>query len=145
MTSKTTDTALGQTNAERQESLHKWGFTCKCAFCTQSPDKIAISDMNRERLYEIHGILTNPSGLNSEDIDEIAEELIQLINEEELWPQLVTYYEALSRAYMQASNFKSAWRYAELTDSTWIQYGGDDHENIDNMRLLWQELKEAMK
>jgi hypothetical protein len=72
-------------------------------------------------------------------------EAMGLIEQEELRPQLVEYYQQFAKAYLMVNDLKRARAFVAETDKAWVLYGGEQHENIDGMRELWKTLKEAEK
>ncbi len=80
--------------------------------------------------------------LDEDAIASLAEELVGLVEEEQLWPQLVVFYEVIARAYMEIAEWDSARQYVGLAEERWILYGGEDHDNVDGIRALWAELKQ---
>ncbi len=144
----TIDVTLGRTSKERKHILDGWGFNCSCWLCTASPAEINASDSRRERVYDIHASLAESYEgdseyvLDEESIDALSEELFALIEEEQLWPQLVVFYEVIARAYMEIAEWDSARKYVALAEQRWNKYGGEDHDNVDGIRALWAELKE---
>lgn len=136
------DAPLGMTYEGRQNVLRDWGFDCRCDLCTSSRKDIKRSDERRDRIHAIHKILAQEEGLTSKRIDRLADELLRLVDQESLWPQLAVYYEVLARAYMEeAKDFENAAKYAELCDDTWIEYGGPEHDNVDGVQKLLHDLE----
>ena len=80
--------------------------------------------------------------LDEDSIANLAEEMFALVQEEQLWPQLVVFYEVIARAYMEIAEWDSARQYVGLAEERWILYGGEDHDNVDGIRALWAELKQ---
>jgi hypothetical protein len=52
----------------------------------------------------------------------------------------VEYYETFTRAYLDIGDFDMAWRFANLTDKTWMFYGGEEHENLEGMKKLREDI-----
>jgi hypothetical protein len=102
-----------------------------------------VSDTRRERLVEIHHTLGQASELSSQRVSELVLEATTLIEQEELHPQFVEYYQQFARAYMMVRNLKRAREFVDLADRMWLLYGGEEHENIEGMRELWETLEEA--
>lgn len=65
-----------------------------------------------------------------------------MINKEELYPQLVEYYERFGRAYIATGDLERARYFVTLADEMWVLYGGEEHENIEGMRELWKTLQD---
>jgi hypothetical protein len=70
-------------------------------------------------------------------------EALTVIDEEDLRPQLVEYYQQFARAYLMKNNLGKARVFVAETDKMWRLYGGEEHENLDGIRQLWQALEEA--
>ena len=142
-----TDTFLGYTHAERQAMLAHWGITeCSCAMCAAGPSEIRLSDQRRERLFELHATLSaaaeNPESLPRERIDELVKETLKLIDEEELDPQLVEYYQVFARVYLALGDRRKAKEHIGLAEEKWVWYEGVEHSNIEGIKVLWKELEE---
>lgn len=127
---------------DRQEAVKEWGFTCKCPLCSSSRKAIQQSDRRRDRIREIRQELSQRYDLSRDQVDKFASELLRLIGDEKLEVQLVVYYEVIARAYMELFDFEKAKEYATMCENAWIQYGGLDHDNVEGMKQLWQDLDE---
>ena len=110
--------------------------------CSGKPADRDVSDARRKRLLEIHQTLNQASELGGQRVDALILQAMQLIEEEELHPQLVEYYEQFAKAYLMVDLGK-ARQYASAADGMWRLYGGEEHENIDGMKRLWQTIEEA--
>ncbi len=105
-----------------------------------------MSDARRERLFEIHALLRDPGNLpqlTRKRIDEYVWEAIKLIELEELDPQLVEYHQLFARTYLAIGVLKEARKYIALAEAKWILYDGEEHSNVDEIKDLWRQLKEA--
>ncbi len=101
--------------------------------------------MRRTRLIEIYGALESETAegtLVRDKIDKLYNEMMLLINGEDLAPQLCEYYAVLARAYLSIDDFEDARYFAQQSEEYWIRYGTEDHENVDGVRELWQQIKE---
>jgi hypothetical protein len=135
------DISLGGTYPERKYALLiSWGFTCKCSLCNAPKVEMEKSDQRRERIYEIHDILEQGE-LNTKVILALREEVEALVDVEQMWPQLVSIYEDITRAFMRIGDFTHAIEFAQLTDRSWTKYGGEFHEYLEGVQLLWEELE----
>ncbi len=67
------------------------------------------------------------------------------IEKEELDPQLAEYYQQFARAYMAIGKFQKAREYIVQAEKTWEEYGGEEHENLEGIRQLWNVLEAAEK
>jgi hypothetical protein len=94
-------------------------------------------------LLEIHRTLGQASELSIQRVDQLVLQAMKLIEEEELHPQLVQYYEQFAKAYMMVDDLRKARQYVGESDRMWRLYGGEDHENIDGLKRLWQALEKA--
>lgn len=81
--------------------------------------------------------------LGSKRVGALIIEAMGLIDQEELHPQLVEYYQQFAKAYMALNDLKRARAFVTETDKMWSLYGGEEHENLDGMRDLWRALEEA--
>jgi hypothetical protein len=68
---------------------------------------------------------------------------MRLIEQEELRPQVVEYYQQFAKAYLMVNDLGRARAFVVETEKMWSLYGGEEHENIGGMRELWQTLEEA--
>ncbi|KAK4161892.1 SET domain-containing protein 5, partial [Cladorrhinum sp. PSN259] len=135
---------LGYTHEERKAVLRQWGFQCRCALCSAPPAERQLADSRRERILEIHQILRKASELQStRRVDELVREAMTLIELEELHPQLVEYYAQFANAYIMINELKKARDYVQKADDMWLFYGGEEHENVEGMKELWDALEEA--
>lgn len=140
----TTDAPLGRPYEERKMILKQWGFACSCALCSLPADERAYSDDRRNRIWEVYMDLANSASLlGRKVVDERVDELMYLVEREDLWPQLVEYYQVVARAYAALGDLDDARDYAERAEATWIEYGGVDHDGVEDIRRLWGELRRA--
>lgn len=123
--------------------LQAWGFRCRCALCSAPPAERALSDERRGYLLDIHKTLGQASELTNQRVDELVREALAIIGEEDLQPQLVEYYQQFAKAYLAIKNLGKAREFVAKADKMWRFYGGEEHENLDGMRALWQALEEA--
>jgi hypothetical protein len=54
---------------------------------------------------------------------------------------LQVYYDVIARAHLSIGDTRRAQKYATLAEQTWIQYGGMDHDGLEDIRSLWEEVK----
>ncbi|KAK0749980.1 hypothetical protein B0T18DRAFT_461872 [Schizothecium vesticola] len=138
-------TFLGYTRQERLAMLSHWGFTCSCAMCTAGPSEIALSDRRRDRLFELHATLSAaaeaPESLPRERIDALVAETRKLIEEEQLDPQLVEYYQVFARVYLALGDGRRVREYIRAAEEKWVLYEGEEHSNIEGIRGLWEEVE----
>ncbi|KAK4192324.1 hypothetical protein QBC35DRAFT_374058 [Podospora australis] len=136
---------LGYTLEERKAVLRSWGFQCRCALCSAPERERQISDSRRERLLEIHQLLNKASELQGgyQRVDELVREALALVDQEELQPQLVEYYQQFAKAYMAIGDLQQAREFVKAADQMWNFYGGEEHENVEGMKELWNTLREA--
>ncbi|KAK4458991.1 hypothetical protein QBC42DRAFT_308172 [Cladorrhinum samala] len=135
---------LGYTHEERKAVLRQWGFQCRCALCSAPPAERELADSRRERILEIHQLLSKASDIqSSRRIDQLVKEATTLIELEELHPQLVEYYVQFAKAYMMINDLKNGRHYIKKADEMWLFYGGEEHENVEGMNELWATLEEA--
>jgi hypothetical protein len=111
--------------------------------CLAPENQVALSDSRRVRLLEIHNTLQQAEGLSYGRIGELVREAMMLIEQEELDPQLVEYNEVFARAFMEKNDFETARKYATMAEDLWIYYGGEEHDNVEGIRELWQAIEEA--
>ncbi|KAK4124437.1 SET domain-containing protein [Parathielavia appendiculata] len=134
---------LGHTYEERKRALQAWGFRCNCALCSTRTVERDLSDSRRERLREVHLTLGQAERLGSQRVAELVREAMSLIEQEELDPQLVEYYQQFAKAYLDTNHLERARLAIAEADRLWRLYGGEEHENVDGIRELWQALAEA--
>ena len=135
------DAPLGLTYAERKQQLDGWGFQCTCSLCSAPQRDKDISDARRDRLLDIHMQLETLS-MGKHKMEDLTDELTYLINKEEMWPLFCEYYVVVSRAHIAFGDIAKAKKYAQIADNTWYQYGGENHENVEGMRDLWNDIKD---
>ncbi|KAB5572321.1 hypothetical protein GE09DRAFT_1269063 [Coniochaeta sp. 2T2.1] len=142
---------LGLTQTERQDVLKEWGFTCQCPLCSSSRRVIQTSDRRRNRIRAIRARLESADDGSSsrsltgdEEVDGLAAELLRLVAEEGLEPQLVVFYEVIARAYMEVWDFEKARSYARMCEAAWVRYGGVEHDNVEGVTVLWRDLREML-
>ncbi len=73
-------------------------------------------------------------------MDERVEELTYLIEKEEIWSLFCEYYMVVARAYMEFGKLEKARRYAKMAELTWVAYGGQNHDGVDRMAMLWEDM-----
>ncbi|KAK1829342.1 hypothetical protein QBC39DRAFT_384222 [Podospora conica] len=138
-------TFLGYTRQERQAMLAHWGFTCSCAMCTAGPSESALSDRRRDRLFELHATLSAaaeaPESLPRERVDALVAETRGLIDDEQLDPQLVEYYQVFARVYLALGDGRRAREYVRAAEEKWVLYEGEEHSNVEGIRGLWEEVE----
>ncbi|KAH6615549.1 hypothetical protein B0J18DRAFT_282970 [Chaetomium sp. MPI-SDFR-AT-0129] len=143
---------LGYPHSDRQTILQPWGFTCTCDLCTAPEEVRSLSDTRRSRLIDIHHTLGQAADLGDGEsqekcekrIGELVLEAFSLIEQEDLYPQLVEYYERFARAYLMVGDVKRGRAFAEETERMWLLFGGgEEHEYVDGMKALWAAVKEA--
>lgn len=152
MLTKLVDAPLGYPHADRQTILQPWGFTCTCDLCTAPEEIRSLSDTRRSRLIDIHHTLGQAADLGDGEsqekrekrIGELVLEAFSLTEQEDLYPQLVEYYERFARAYLMVGDVKRARAFAEETEKMWLLFGGgEDHEYVDGVKALRAAVKEA--
>jgi hypothetical protein len=140
------DAPFGYTYKQRRDLFKQiWGFECKCSMCSASTKQKRESDARRERLLELHRILTGLHNPALASIDELVHEAMAIIDKEELRPQLAAYYPLFARAYMRLTKLDLARKYTELAEETQLWYVGGDDDYADDARLLRQELEAVEK
>lgn len=94
-------------------------------------------------MLDIHKTLGQASELTNQRVNELVHEALKIIGEEDLQPQLVEYYQQFAKAYLMIKDFVKAREFVAKADKMWRFYGGEEHENLDGMRALWEALEEA--
>jgi len=56
----------------------------------------------------------------------------------------VEYYETFARAYLDIGDLDKVWRFANLADKAWMFYGGEEHENLEGMKKLREDIQRAL-
>jgi len=137
------DAPLGLPREARHQALRDWGFTCACQLCSASSDLVELSDKRRVRMWEICRALEDEDDISKEGIASLAKELFYLVDQEQVWPQLVAHYEIVARAYMRIGALVDAKRFVSRTEKTWIEYGGVKHDNVEGIKTLRRDLHNA--
>lgn len=137
------DAPLGYTYEERKAVLQAWGFRCRCALCSAPSAERDASDERRGYLLDIHRTLGQASELTDKRINELVGEATRVIDEEDLHPQLVEYYQQFAKAFLMKKNLIKAREFVAKVEKMWRLYGGEEHENREGVRGLWQALEEA--
>ncbi|KAI1855795.1 hypothetical protein JX265_012240 [Neoarthrinium moseri] len=132
---------LGGIREERQELLRQWGFNCSCSLCLAPASEVAKSDAARTRIQTIADRLRSAKANKKGKLTRLVSEMLHLVDQEGLGPQLVVWYDLISRAYLQVDDFENAELYADLADQTWKQHGGEFHEGVDDIRALREALQ----
>lgn len=96
-------------------------------------------------MWEICKALEDQEDLTGQEIASLAKELFYLVDQEQIWPQLVALYEIVSRAYMRIGDLVDARRFASRSEKSWIEYGGVNHDNVEGIKGLWGDLKNAAR
>ncbi|KAH8891235.1 SET domain-containing protein [Thozetella sp. PMI_491] len=125
--------SLSYTNplAPRQERLqrlkHLWGFQCGCDSCTQNEILGAASD---ERVSQINSLIPEftKDRASSRASPEMAELLINLYKQEDVWGSLYMAYTYAALEYNGIGEPQIAGKYARLA----LQYGLPSLGNKDN-------------
>ena len=94
-------------------------------------------------MLEIHRLLGQASELSGPRVKELIREALAVIDQEQLHPQLVEYYQQFAKAYLMRNELREAREFLEKADSMWRVYGGDEHENVEEIQDLWQALEDA--
>lgn len=124
------DVPIGLLHEGRKQGLDDWGFTCKCALCSSSADKLNESDRNKDRLREILLALQDGSPDSSSTISELAAEADALIDRESMWPALCQVYQAVAGAYMDTMDFENADRYVGMAEDMCVQIAGEEQGGL---------------
>ncbi|EHK98295.1 putative N-lysine methyltransferase SMYD2 [Glarea lozoyensis 74030] len=105
---------LLQSNNERQETLKMiWGFDCDCKLCSASELSKARSDLNIEKINELHTTLSDWSSA-SEATPKLALNLLSLYEKEHLHAAVGTGHMFAALAYNAVGDTKSAVKHAKL-------------------------------
>ena len=142
------DLPLGLPHAERQKSIQHWGFVCHCPLCMAPKNTVFGSDIRRTRLVEIYTTMDSDAAeglLTRDKVETLLAEMMLLINGEDLVPQLCEYYAMIARAYLSIEAFEDARHYAQQSEEYWIRYGTEEHDNVDEVRALWQQIEAKEK
>ena len=121
---------------ERQEAMSAvWGFQCTCPHCSGTALEIEASDKRLERILELQNILSDfDSG--SVATTAMAEELIRLYEEENLYAAKATGHKIAALAYNAVGDVKTAQQHAEVALEAGIVSSGSDDYAEEMKRLL---------
>jgi len=120
---------------ERQEALHAvWGFKCTCRHCSGTPLEIEASDKRLERILELQTILSDfdPGSVATTTM---AEELIRLYEEENLYAAKATGHKVAALAYNAVGDTEAAQRHAKVALEVGMVSSGSD-EYAEEMKIL---------
>ena len=92
---------LGKTFAERQEGLQRWGFTCTCPLCSLPHAHRVASDVRRTLIAQADKKIIEiwKEGRHADAIA-LAEEIIEMIQEEGLEHFLTDEYALLAKLWL---------------------------------------------
>jgi len=101
--------------------------------------------MRRMRLMEIFNHLQDIPSLNKGEIEATEREMMILIQQENLQQQLTELYGLMAKAYNALFEFDLAREYATKSEELWIRYGTENHDNVDGIKKLWEEIEQNEK
>ncbi len=93
------------------------------------------------RLFELYQEL--PEATTKEAISAAVRELMIIVQTEGLQPQLSELYLMVARAYLNVGEFDDAREYAGTAEEYCIRYGSEEHDNVEGMRELWEDINSA--
>jgi hypothetical protein len=119
--------------------IAKWDFTCTCDLCTIPLAERRVSDQRRLQLLDIHEELTSLK-LDEAQLDERIEQIEYILEMEEIWPLRCEYYMVAARAYIQTGLLERARRYLAMSEEAYIAFGGENHDEVEQVAELWKYL-----
>ncbi|KAF2006394.1 SET domain-containing protein [Amniculicola lignicola CBS 123094] len=129
---------LGQKSTDRQAGLRKWGFKCSCDLCSSPPSVLAASDERRVRISSSENSLVDLWKVGQvQSAIRLAEEIVDLMKEEELESMLTDEYVILARLHLLLEEKNKAEEYAELAVEELKNLGflGVDEREWDDWNL----------
>lgn len=134
---------LGQTSSARKKALQLWGFECQCPLCTAPPDQVAASDARRNQVEQ----------LRSEAIDafqagrafqalRITRQILNLLPQEELFPQYAEHYENMARIYFVLRDQENAVKYAKKSLEVLKEQGYINRIRPEHYQVMWRRFAE---
>lgn len=103
-----------QKRQDRQRALRlSWGFTCSCTTCSAPLKLVQLSDTRIDSIIELQDKLVDRSA-NHNGSPILAEELISLMQQEQLWTLVHDGYFTAAIEYSGNGDAKNARNYALL-------------------------------
>ncbi|KAK3322402.1 hypothetical protein B0H66DRAFT_554243 [Apodospora peruviana] len=122
-------------DARMQKLQRIWGFGCVCHLCTRKLARAEASDLRIRLINELLPELQNHNA-DSRATPEMAELLISLHEQEELWGMMYEVYMYAAQEYNGAGDPWTAIKYAQLA----VEWGntavGPKESSINDMRAL---------
>ncbi|KAK3692639.1 hypothetical protein B0T22DRAFT_495738 [Podospora appendiculata] len=121
--------------AARQRRLRTWGFQCICHHCTQERARVEASDARIRQINQIKPEFRNWEA-DSRANPQMAELLISLFEQEQLWGMM---YEAYTFAAMEFNGAGDPWtaaKYARLAVEWGLWSVGEKNDDVVEMASL---------
>ncbi|RDW63651.1 hypothetical protein BP6252_11196 [Coleophoma cylindrospora] len=118
---------------DRQDRLKLWGFECTCDLCMQ--DKWHTTESDR-RIAQINSLMPKFTQIPSPATPEMAETLIDLHKDEELWEAIWLPYTYAALQYSTNGDASMAEKYAQMAIRHGIPIVGDTHDYMIEMATL---------
>lgn len=132
------DTNTRETYAKRHTAIQSWGFTCSCAACTLSPGDRFLSDDRIQQMKQYTAELRDWSN-KSRVAPEIAEALIRLYREEQLFYYLGDAYRLAAHTYNGVRDRYQALRMASNALVHGLQVWDDMGFNVRDVLALLED------
>ncbi|KAK3333942.1 hypothetical protein B0T19DRAFT_449237 [Cercophora scortea] len=122
----------------RQKRLRTWGFQCVCHHCTQERARVEASDARIKQINDIKPDFRNWEP-DSRASPQMAELLISLSEQEQLWGMM---YEAYALAALEYNGVGDPWtaiKYARLAVEWGIWSVGEKQDDVVEMARLAED------
>jgi hypothetical protein len=129
-----------QSRAHRQKALSgHWGFECSCSLCS-APDHISdASDARISKILSLQTQLADYKPWTSTATPAMAEELIKLYEEEELYAAKAIGHTFAALAYNAEGDTKIAQWHADLALDAGMVTSGPADGDAEQMKLIMED------
>ncbi|KAI0011288.1 SET domain-containing protein [Xylariaceae sp. FL0662B] len=136
-------TPLNLPSKERQDLIREWGFNCTCSLCT-SPNDLAVSDHQRDRIQDILAELDSPTTRNRSAVQKRVVEIVDLCKKEGMTAQIGDFYTIIMDIYSSMGDLDMAKRYGLLALEELRHYAGHDHERTEKALAMLEDLNKRL-
>ncbi|KAF1846335.1 SET domain-containing protein [Cucurbitaria berberidis CBS 394.84] len=107
---------LGIPFAKRQHLIHRWGFTCTCDLCSLPERQREASDLRRTMIAQAEEKMIELAEAGEfDDAVALAEEAVEMIREEGIYPTLTDSYAMLAMLYREKGDRAKSEEYGRKT------------------------------
>jgi len=128
--------------AERRGRLAGFNFNCTCSLCSASEEDRAQSDKRRYRLRDILTELVSYKG-ETQILGGVLNETLSMVETEDMWFLVGTYYAGFAKAYLGGGDFESAEKYGLLAEEMAEKYRQEEGVAQILGNNFWGALKTA--